>query len=102
MPITHLVLFQFKSDVNPDTVNGACARMLALKDTCLHPASRQPYIRASSGGVDNSIEGIQFPTVGDRDYYVREDPAHQAFIRSLDGLIEKAQVQTLFPRAKAG
>lgn len=33
--------------------------MLGLKDNCLHAASEQPYILASSGGVDNSIEGAQ-------------------------------------------
>lgn len=36
-----------------------CARMLALKDTCIHPTTQKPYIKASSGGIDNSIEGIQ-------------------------------------------
>lgn len=33
--------------------------MLGLKDSCLHPSSQKPYIKASSGGIDNSIEGIQ-------------------------------------------
>jgi hypothetical protein len=34
----------------------------------------------------------EFSSVEDRDYYVKTDPAHQAFIKSLDGLIEKAIV----------
>ncbi|RAK95613.1 uncharacterized protein BO80DRAFT_321448, partial [Aspergillus ibericus CBS 121593] len=56
----------------------------------------------ASGEKDNSSEGIQngithafvvqFPTAEDRDYYVKQDPAHQAFVKSLDGIIEKAQV----------
>jgi hypothetical protein len=33
--------------------------MLGLKDNCLHPSSQKPYIKSSSGGIDNSIEGIQ-------------------------------------------
>lgn len=37
----------------------ACDRMLALKDTCLHPSSQRPYIKASTGGADNSPEGAQ-------------------------------------------
>lgn len=97
--------------------------MLGLKDNCLHPSSQKPYIKASSGGIDNSIEGIQvskvfrinkylcndilltswkngithafvveFANKEDRDYYVQKDPVHQAFIKSLDGVIEKTQV----------
>lgn len=38
--------------------------MLALKDQCLHPSSQKPYIKASSGGADNSIEGIQVSQFG--------------------------------------
>ncbi|TQB75903.1 hypothetical protein MPDQ_001504 [Monascus purpureus] len=82
--------------------NKVCNRMLSLKENCLHPSSQKPYIRSSIGGADNSIEGVQsgithafvvqFASVADRDYYVKEDPAHQAFIQSLDGIIEKAQV----------
>jgi hypothetical protein len=33
--------------------------MLALKDSCFHPTSQQPYIKSASGGKDNSPEGIQ-------------------------------------------
>ncbi|KAJ5990313.1 hypothetical protein N7522_010520 [Penicillium canescens] len=102
MSITHIVLFQFKSDVAADIVYGACQRMLALRDDCLHPSSQKPYIKASLGGKDNSPEGIQngithafvveFANAADRDYYVKHDPVHQDFIKSLDGVIEKAQV----------
>lgn len=35
---------------------------------------------------------VEFPSAEDRDYYVGEDPIHQAFIKSLDGLVEKAVV----------
>ncbi|OKL57465.1 hypothetical protein UA08_06931 [Talaromyces atroroseus] len=122
MPITHIVLFQFKastdsaviSDVrsNPRPFNSMPnltststkinSRMLALEDNCLHPSSQKPYIKSSSGGVDNSIKGIQngithafvveFASKEDRDFYVQSDLVHQGFIRSLDGIIEKAQV----------
>lgn len=34
-------------------------RMLALKDSCVHPTSQKPYIKSASGGTDNSPEGIQ-------------------------------------------
>lgn len=92
MPITHIVLFQFKAGTSPDIIKDVCSelcirsdrferpwlyayqdsdvdtnndtlqicsRMLGLKDTCLHPSSQKPYIRTSSGGIDDSPEGIQ-------------------------------------------
>ncbi|EKV06010.1 hypothetical protein PDIG_71810 [Penicillium digitatum PHI26] len=79
-----------------------CERMLALKDKCVHHTSKQPYIKSTSGGKDNSPEGIQsgmthafiveFESAADRDYYVQSDPSHLAFVKTLDGLVEKVQV----------
>lgn len=34
-----------------------CRRMLELKDKCIHPTSQKPYIKAFSGGKNNSPEG---------------------------------------------
>lgn len=34
----------------------ACDRMLALKYQCIHPTSQEPYIKSSTGGVNNSPE----------------------------------------------
>ncbi|GCB21504.1 probable protein Pop3 [Aspergillus awamori] len=101
MSITHIVMFQFKDGVSPEVIKDVCSRMLALKDNCIHPTSQKPYIQAASGGLDNSPEGIQhgithafvvhFASAEDRDYYVAKDPAHQAFVKSLNGIIEKVQ-----------
>ncbi|KAL4886587.1 hypothetical protein BJY04DRAFT_177976 [Aspergillus karnatakaensis] len=102
MAITHIVLFQLKSGLSAETISDVCTRMLELKDICIHPTTQQPYILASSGGVDNSPEGLQngithafvveFASAEDRDYYVEKDPAHHAFIATLGGVIEKVQV----------
>ena len=35
---------------------------------------------------------IEFENAADRDYYVREDPAHRAFVKTLPGVVEKATV----------
>lgn len=35
---------------------------------------------------------MEFNSAEDRDYYVRTDPAHQAFVKSIGGLVEKAIV----------
>ncbi|KAK2752801.1 hypothetical protein FQN55_005933 [Onygenales sp. PD_40] len=102
MGVTHIVLFQFKASASADTVKDVCARMLALKDSCIHPTHQKPYIKTSIGGRDNSIEGLQdgithafvveFENVEDRDYYVNKDPAHLAFVGGLGDAIQKVQV----------
>lgn len=40
---------------------------------------------------------FEFESAEDRDYYVNSDPAHLAFVRSLDGIIEKVQVIDFTP-----
>jgi hypothetical protein len=35
---------------------------------------------------------VEFASVEDRDYYVTEDPAHMAFVKSIEALVEKATV----------
>jgi hypothetical protein len=79
MSITHIVLFQFKADIEPRIIKDVwclnlcqhlckvannnykktCDRLLALRDNCLHATSQKPYIKAVSGGADNSPEGKQ-------------------------------------------
>ncbi|KAM7201278.1 dabb domain containing protein [Rhypophila sp. PSN 637] len=102
MSVTHTVLFQFKADANPDDVKAACDRFLVLKEKCLHPTTQSAYITSLKGGKDNSPEGLQneithgfvveFASEEDRDYYVKTDPAHQAFVKSIGDLVQKAIV----------
>ncbi|KAL5339820.1 hypothetical protein BJX70DRAFT_362584 [Aspergillus crustosus] len=102
MAITHIVLFQVKASLSAEVIQDFSNRMIGLKDNCIHPTSQKPYIVSSSGGVDNSPEGIQggithafvveFASAEDRDYYVEKDPAHRAFVGTLGDIIEKAQV----------
>ncbi|KAL4795194.1 stress responsive A/B barrel domain-containing protein [Aspergillus venezuelensis] len=107
MSITHIVLFQFKQGVAPEAIQDACKDMLSLKDRCIYPSTRKPYIQFASGGQDNSPEGaqggithafiVQFATGADRDFYVAKDVVHQEFVKGLDGLIERAQVVDFTP-----
>ncbi|KAF4450969.1 stress responsive a b barrel domain containing [Fusarium albosuccineum] len=102
MTVTHTVLFQLKADAKPEDVKAACDRFLALKDNCIHPSSNTPYITSLKGGRDNSPEGLQngithgfvveFSSADDRDYYVKTDPAHKAFSKSIRDLVEKVIV----------
>ncbi|KAH8811821.1 hypothetical protein F5884DRAFT_783547 [Xylogone sp. PMI_703] len=102
MTIVHIVLFGFKPSADDSAIKDVCERMLALRENCIHPTTKKPYILSNSGGKDNSPEGLQggithafvshFANAEDRKYYIEQDPAHLAFVKSLDGVVEKAQV----------
>lgn len=91
MAIVHIVLFKLKATLSEVEKKEFCDEMLGLKDICVHPESKQPYITTSSGGIDNSIEGLQggfthgfvveFASKEDRDYYASRDPSHTAFVK---------------------
>ncbi|KAF2154087.1 hypothetical protein K461DRAFT_320261 [Myriangium duriaei CBS 260.36] len=107
MAIIHIVLFQFKDTLSTKEVDDVCQRMLALVDKCVHPKTGKPFIKSHGGGRDNSIEGFQggfthgfvyeFETREDRDYYVREDPAHQEFVAGLKDVLAGARVVDFTP-----
>ncbi|OAA60363.1 Fungal trichothecene efflux pump [Niveomyces insectorum RCEF 264] len=102
MSVTHTVLFQFKEDADPEKVKATCKHFLSLKTGCIHPTTQAPYVLSIKGGKDNSPEGLQngithgfvveFSSLEHRDYYVKTDPAHQAFVKTLDNLVVKAIV----------
>ncbi|KAB5575360.1 hypothetical protein GE09DRAFT_1091747 [Coniochaeta sp. 2T2.1] len=102
MSVTHTVLFQFKATAKPEDVKAACDRFLNLKDACVQPTTQVRYIKSLKGGKDNSPEGLQnglthgfvaeFASTEDRDYYVSTDPHHQAFVKSIGEVVEKAVV----------
>lgn len=79
--MVHVVLFQFKAGLEATVVNEVrhppaansftyclwiktCKRMLALEHDCVHPETGKPYIKSSSGGKDNSPEGLQVELLG--------------------------------------
>ncbi|KAK3937142.1 stress responsive A/B barrel domain protein [Diplogelasinospora grovesii] len=107
MAIVHTVMFSFKPLIPREEVDGVCERMLALKDNCLHPQTNKPYVKMAMGGIDNSPEGMQegithvfvseFESDADRKYYLEEDKAHLAFVNSIEGIVEKAQVVDFSP-----
>lgn len=57
--VTHIVLFQFKSDADAEAINQATSGFMALKDSCTSPNSQHAYIRSITGGKDHSPEGLQ-------------------------------------------
>ncbi|KAJ6446252.1 stress responsive a/B barrel domain-containing protein [Purpureocillium lavendulum] len=111
MSVKHIVQFQFKATATPEAINQCVSDMLGLRELCVHPTTQKQYIKSSVGGKDMSIEGLQhgithafiveFDSVADRDYYVKEDPAHITFVKtyvtSPDSILEKGQVIDFVP-----
>ncbi|KAK9794092.1 hypothetical protein SCARD494_05669 [Seiridium cardinale] len=104
-----------KHNLNFET---ACERMLALKTNCKHPQTKDEYVKAVVGGVNNSPENatVTYPKVQvngfthafigrfdneeDRAYYIRgqeKDPAHLSFVESIKDILDKHQVIDFTP-----
>ncbi|CZS88117.1 uncharacterized protein RCO7_01083 [Rhynchosporium graminicola] len=107
MSIVHIVLFEFKPTTDSAVIQDVCKRMLALRQKCIHPTTKQPYMVENSGGRDNSPEGHQggfshgfvahFKNEEDRRYYLEEDPAHLEFVASLKDIIQNVRVVDYSP-----
>ncbi|KAK9414718.1 putative Stress responsive A/B barrel domain-containing protein [Seiridium unicorne] len=107
MSIEHIVLFKFKPLVPIEEVNAACERMLALKTNCKHPETKDEYVKAIVGGVNNSPENAtngfthafigRFDNEEDRAYYIEKDSAHLSFVESIKDILDKHQVIDFTP-----
>jgi Stress responsive A/B Barrel Domain len=53
-------------------------------------------LTARQNGFTHSFV-MEFESDEDRNYYVHDDPAHQAVIKSMDGIVEKVQVLDFTP-----
>ncbi|RFU35505.1 hypothetical protein B7463_g794, partial [Scytalidium lignicola] len=105
--IIHIVHFQFYDTATPEEIKGVCECFVGLKENCIHPTTQKPYILSTTGGKDNSPEGLQgifthsyileFASKEDRDYYISHDPAHMAFGHSLTGIVQKVMVMDFVP-----
>ncbi|KAK8165686.1 hypothetical protein BKA80DRAFT_271963 [Phyllosticta citrichinensis] len=125
MAIIHVVQFGFKPEVPKEQIDEVCRRVLALKDECIHPTTKKPYIKSFIGGIDKSEEGLQvsffvvlyrirlsnsrfqggvthvfvaeIESKEDLQYYLEKDPVHLAFSKSALPLIQTARVVDFEP-----
>ncbi|KAL4957083.1 hypothetical protein BDW69DRAFT_52338 [Aspergillus filifer] len=98
MTVTHIVLYRFKPGLSPEAIAQACQRVIDLGQKCVHPATRQPYIKSFRGGRNSSPERFEkvythafvaeFEKPEDRDYYVSQDPAHTQVNSETNGMVE--------------
>ncbi|KAF9269331.1 hypothetical protein L218DRAFT_969843 [Marasmius fiardii PR-910] len=106
MPIVHIVQFSFKPTTTPEQINQVCEIFLGFVEKCIHPVTKQPYLKSVIGGRDISIEGLQggmthafvveFESDEDRRYYVTQDPAHLELVKLVTELAE-ARVVDFIP-----
>lgn len=97
--IVHIVYFRFQADAQENLIKKTCENFLALAKDCQRDGST--YIKSIRAGKDISIEGkskglthafvVQFKSIEDRDYYVKEDQVHASFVQGLTK-VEDAQV----------
>jgi Stress responsive A/B Barrel Domain len=100
MSYRHIVLFAFKPSATSVQVQTVVAAFAALK-------SQIPSILEFEHGVNESPENLNagFTHVFTMTFSSREafegsylhEPAHQAFVKGLDGLLEKALVVDFVP-----
>jgi len=86
MSVVHMLVMQFKDGTESAAIENAFNRIIALKDSCLHPVTKKPYVLSIRGGINNSPEGaangmthgivMEFENTEDRDYYANKDEAH--------------------------
>ncbi len=102
MSVRHIVLFRFKAEVPPEQVDGVVQAFAALRH-------QVPGIEAFECGTNSSGEGLHrglthaflltFDSVASRDAYLPH-PAHQAFVRQLEGIVDDVLVFDYAPSAR--
>ncbi|KAF2194464.1 hypothetical protein K469DRAFT_705922 [Zopfia rhizophila CBS 207.26] len=101
-PITHIVLFKYKSNITWSDFQHHFHEFSALQEKCLHPSTNAPYMLSLRMGQNNSWEPyskgmthgfvLEFVSQADLDYYLFEDPVHRAFSEKALPLIEDSVV----------
>jgi hypothetical protein len=93
--VQHIVLFRFKDNVTQAQKKQVMVEYGSLKEKCVSPSTKRPYILSFDAGLPNSPEGfdqkmeqgyiLTFNNVTDRDYFVGQDhkypfdPVHDNF-----------------------
>lgn len=99
--IIHIVLFKYAPHVAAEAKHEVAAAFLALKEKSRLPDG-STFIQSIDGGVNSSPEGLSkglehayvvtFRSAKERDYYLDEEPEHQAFKQLLQGKVSDITV----------
>lgn len=101
-PITHIVLFKYRSDISWTTLQSHFEAFQALQQRCTHPSTGRPYILSMRMGKNNSWEPhskgmthafvLEFASQEHLDYYLLQDQVHAEFSRNAHPMIEDSVV----------
>ncbi|PSK58601.1 Chitin synthase 4 [Elsinoe australis] len=104
-PITHIVLFRYRSGLTWSQLESHFDQLKALKRRCVHPSTGEPYMIGMRMGRNLSWEPfnkglthafvLEFASQADLDYYLLKDPVHAAFSKSALPLIEDSTVMDI-------
>lgn len=96
-PITHIVLFKYKSDLTWTDLEKHFESFMALKSKSLHPKTGKPLIQSMKAGKNRSWEPyskgmthgfiLEFASQQDLDYYILEEPVHVQFSKEAGPLM---------------
>lgn len=102
-PVTHIVLFRYRSDIPWTALESHFRDFASLKDTCLK--NGKPYMLSMRMGKNTSWENfgkgmthafiLEFKDEADRDYYLLHDQVHREFSEKAGPLIEDSVVVDL-------
>lgn len=102
-PVTHIVLFRYRSDISWTQLETHFRDFAALKDTCLKDG--KPYMLSMRMGKNTSWENfgkgmthafvLEFKDEADRDFYLLKDAVHHHFSEKAGPLIEDSVVVDL-------
>lgn len=102
-PVTHIVLFKYRSSISWIELETHFREFAALKDSCLK--NGKPYMISLRMGKNTSWENfgkgmthafmLEFKDEADRDFYLLHDQVHRAFSAKAGPLIEDSVVVDL-------
>ncbi|KAA8565401.1 hypothetical protein EYC84_011106 [Monilinia fructicola] len=84
MTLVHIVLFEFKPNTHKDEIDDLCKHMVSLSTLDNSPEGHQ-------GGFSHGFVS-HFANGADRDYYVKEDPAHLEFVAKAGRILQNVRV----------
>lgn len=101
-PITHIVLFKYRSNIPWSAFEAHFDSFMALKTKSLHPKTGKPLIQSLKAGKNRSWEPfskgmthgfvLEFASQDDLDYYLTTEPVHREFSKNAGPLIEDSVV----------
>ncbi|KAF2836181.1 hypothetical protein M501DRAFT_1060034 [Patellaria atrata CBS 101060] len=100
--VTLVILFDFKEHVSAEQMIAVSRHMFNLKNTCINPMTKAPYIQSVRGGANSSprdkVNGmthifiLEFEIEEEKDYFVDEEPVYDRLKVACNRFIQRVQV----------